>query len=483
MPRCSLPLSLLVGVLTMNAVAARIDVNSPAELTAAATAARPGDEIVIRDGSYRDWDISLSSSGTAAQPIVVCAQTPGQVRLSGNSRLRISGDYVTVSGLCFQDGQTQGEVWLLSGFYERITDCALMNYRDGGHKWIRIQSGRQNRLDHNAILGKTEKDVTLQIDVSESEELNHHRIDHNYFGPRPRGRGNGWETIRNGYSHQQNNPAYNLFEYNLFYRCDGENEIISGKSSHNTYRYNTFRACAGELTLRHGKYNLVQGNFLFGQGKGGSAGIRIIGEGHRVVNNYVENTRGNGIYIYEGQDNAQPTGYQAGNDVLVAFNTIVNNGGDGIAVKDTSRTPRHMIIANNLVVGNAHAVCALSPEQLADSYSFHGNLAFDNPVGISVPSEAFRTADPLLARDDHGVLRPDSRSPVLGAAVNDYMDFGFNVDTDLDGQSRSQPKDIGADQVKGVGEVINRPLDTTDVGKFIGPAWMTVGVDKAPANP
>ncbi len=105
MPEHSLSFLLLTGVLTMNAGAARIDVTSPAELRAATAAARPGDEIVIRDGSYRDWDISLSSSGTAPDPVVVRAQTPGQVRLSGNSRLGISGDYVTVSGLCFQDGR------------------------------------------------------------------------------------------------------------------------------------------------------------------------------------------------------------------------------------------------------------------------------------------------------------------------------------------------------------------------------------------
>lgn len=436
---------------------------------------RPGDEIVIKDGAYQDWSLEVARSGSQGKPIIIRAETPGQVVLSGQSQLRISGDYITVSGLCFEDGLADREIWHVSGSYDRITDCALMNYRDGGRKWIRLQYGRENRLDHNAILGKTETDVTLQIDVADSEGLNRHRIDHNYFGPRARGQGNGWETIRNGYSHQQNNPAYSLFEYNLFYACDGENEIISSKSSHNTYRYNTFRNCAGELTLRHGKHNLVQGNFFFGEGKRGSAGIRIIGEGHRVVNNYIENTRGIGIQIYEGQDTAQATGYQAANEVLVAFNTIINNRGNGINVRDSERSPRDMVIANNLVVGNASAISALRPEQLAKSYSLHGNIAHDNSIKISSPSHAFRLGDPKLARDALGVLRPARDSVVIGAAVGEDQNLGYHVTLDLDGQMRPGRKDVGADQVNGTGRLINHPLTLKDIGRFIGPSWMTGG--------
>ncbi len=450
-----------------------IAVASDKELATAIAQVRPGDEIVIQDGSYRDWDIPVAGSGTASDPISIRAQTPGRVVLSGNSRMSIGGDYVTVSGLCFRDGRTTGEIWRLSGSHGRITDCALMNYKDGGHKWIRIEISQDNRLDHNAILGKTETDVTLQIDVSPSERMNHHRIDHNYFGCRPRGSGNGWETIRNGYSHQQNNPAYNLFECNLFHECDGENEIISSKSSHNTYRYNTFRNCAGELTLRHGKFNLVHGNCFFGGGKQGSAGIRIIGEGHRVVNNYVENTYGIGVQIYEGEDDAQATGYQAANDVLVAFNTIVRSGGDGIHVKDYPRTPKNVVIANNLIIGVTKAISDLSDTQLAESYSLHGNIACDSGMGITVPETAFRTVDSEWMRDSYGVLRPRSDSPVIGVAATGYMDFGFNVDTDLDGQTRpGGKKDVGADQVNGDGRAISRPLDVNDVGGLIGPSWM-----------
>lgn len=463
-------------------VTAQIHVSNPELLRDALDSAKPGDEIVVKNGSYQDWSIRLSCSGTNSAPIIIRAETPGRVVLNGDSRLQLSGDHVTVSGLCFRDGNASGEIWQMSGSHQRITDCAIIDYKDGGRKWIRILGGRENRLDHNFIGGKTERDVTLQIDVSESADLNHHRIDHNYFGLRARGSGNGWETIRNGYSQQQNNPAYNLFEFNLFHECDGENEIISSKSSHNTYRYNTFRDCAGELTLRHGKHNLVQGNFFFGENKRGSAGIRIIGEGHRVVNNYVDNTRGIGIQIYEGEDNAQATGYQAANDVLVAFNTIVNNRGNGINVRDSGRSPRNMVIANNLLIGNARAISSLSALQLSESYTLLGNVAFDNPIDASVPEGAIRAADPKLSRDVRGVLRPATDSAVIGAAINSYVDFGFQVDTDLDGQSRPAIKDVGADQVDGTGDTLNRPLDVRDIGTLIGPSWLAATDLRRPAD-
>ncbi|MBN2296913.1 MAG: polysaccharide lyase 6 family protein [Pirellulales bacterium] len=454
----------------------QIIVSNPDELTSSLGKAQPDDEIVVRNGSYNDWIFDISRSGTSSAPILIRAEVPGKVILSGKSRIEIKGDHVTIRGFWFKNGEADDAIWYMSGSHSRITDCALTDYKDDRCKWIRLKYGKNNRLDHNYISGKTKRDVTLQIDVSNSEKLNHHRIDHNYFGPRAKGWGNGWETIRNGYSHQQNYPAYNLFEHNLFHQCDGEIEIISSKSSHNTYRYNTFRDCAGELTLRHGKYNLVDGNFFFGQGKKGSAGIRIIGEGHRVVNNYIDKTSLAGIHIYEGDDDAQPTGYQPTNDVLIAFNTIVNSKSSGIQVREYGRIPRNIIIANNLFVGNASAVAGLSASQLSKGYSFHGNIAYSNEVPVATPQSAFKSLDPKLVRDSHGVLRPAEGSPVIGAATSDYENFGFQVKADLDGQRRPESKDVGADQVNATGEIINRPLDTSDIGKSIGPSWMKKGM-------
>ena len=141
-------------------------------------------------------------------------------------------------------------------------------------------------MDHCYLAGKTSESPTLQIEADGTP--NRHRIDHNHFGPRsPLGR-NGGETIRVGYSGQSMNVSATLVEQNLFERCDGELEIISNKSCENIYRGNTFLDCAGMLTLRHGNRCLVEGNFFFARNKKGSGGIRVIGEDHTVINNYID---------------------------------------------------------------------------------------------------------------------------------------------------------------------------------------------------
>ncbi|WP_167859691.1 chondroitinase-B domain-containing protein [Paenibacillus cymbidii] len=48
--------------------------------------------------------------------------------------------------------------------------------------------------------------------------------------------------------------------------CDGEGQIISGKTSNVTLRNNTFWNSVGSLTLRHGNNNEVYGNTFMGDG-------------------------------------------------------------------------------------------------------------------------------------------------------------------------------------------------------------------------
>jgi Chondroitinase B len=117
-----------------------------------------------------------------------------------------------------------------------------------------------------------------------------HRIDSNYFADRPVGRtSNGYEMIRIGDSATSNTNAGVVVENNLFKSTDGEIEIISIKSNDNIYRYNTITESAGTLTLRHGDRATVEGNFILGNEKDGSGGVRVIGQDHKIFNNYIAN--------------------------------------------------------------------------------------------------------------------------------------------------------------------------------------------------
>src|SRR5690242_14844269 len=85
-------------------------VGSPAELTAAIRAAKAGDVIVMRDGTWRDLNLVFTGAGRPGEPIKLRAQTPGKVLLTGTSQLRIFGRHLVVDGLVFQDGGGPREV-------------------------------------------------------------------------------------------------------------------------------------------------------------------------------------------------------------------------------------------------------------------------------------------------------------------------------------------------------------------------------------
>ena len=251
--------------------------------------ADPGRRRVARCRFARQWRAEN-------RPIVIRAATPGKVVLSGESRLRLAGSYLQVEGLSFERGHHDGDVISFRADSKRmarhcrITQCAVRDYngpdkKQKDTKWVSIY-GTQNRFDHCHLTGKTSPGTTLVVWLA--DEPNGHQIDHNYFGPRPSLGENGGETIRVGDSNWSQHSSQTLVESNLFERCNGEIEIVSNKSCDNVYRGNTFVECEGALTLRHGNRCTVEGNFFFGNGKKMTGGVRIIGEDHRIVNNYFQ---------------------------------------------------------------------------------------------------------------------------------------------------------------------------------------------------
>ena len=281
-------------------------VKNQAEFVTAEKKLVAGDVIILANGRWHDFEIKISGKGTKAKPITLISQDPGKVVITGQSNLRIGGEYILVTGLVFLNGYSPtGEV--IS--FRRSKDDVARNSRvtevviDGFSKPDRYESdywvgmyGKNNRFDHNHLSGKTNKGVTfaVRLDSEESRE-NGHQIDHNYFGPRPVLGSNGGETLRIGTSHYSMFDSKTLVENNYFDRCDGEVEIISSKSGGNIYRGNVFYHSSGTLTLRHGDGNLVENNVFFGGGKDHTGGIRVINRKQIVRNNYMEGLSGTGF--------------------------------------------------------------------------------------------------------------------------------------------------------------------------------------------
>lgn len=452
-----------------------------ADLNAAIAAARPGDAILMRDGTWQDTEIRFVGEGTAAQPIILRAATPGKVVLTGLSRLRVAGRHMVVDGLRFErcSGPAQFDAMEFrtsssktNGYARdcRLTNCTFIDCsppdKQTNTRFVSLY-GTNNRVDHCYLAGKTNLGPSLVVWLTGVPV--EHRIDHNHFGPRPVLGFNGGETIRIGDSTTSQTNARCVVESNLFTGCDGEVEIISNKSCENIYRHNTFRDCAGTLTLRHGHRNLVEGNFFFGNRKPMTGGVRVINEDQRVINNYLVDLAGEGPYaalcLMNGIPNSPAFGYDQVKRALVAFNTVVNcRESLVIGYISPKRTepilaPQNCTFANNLIVSTAGPLVRTMTAPLGTTWE--GNIIFGAAAGLPA-SAGLAARDPKLQQAADGMWRPAMGSSAIGAAGGKFA----AVTSDIDGQPRAAPSDVGCDQQSSA-PILHHPLTAADVG----PIW------------
>ncbi len=453
--------------------AAHYPVKTVAEINTAVAKVQAGDTLLMATGVWNNAAVVFKGNGTEANPIVLRAEIPGAVLLTGTSTLRISGSWLVVDGLRFVGGYSPSGavVEFRSGTaanHCRLTNCAIVNYNPAAkstdYKWVSLY-GTHNRVDHCYFAGKNHMGTTLVVWFP--YHPHDHRIDHNYFGYRPPLGENGGETIRIGTSDYSMENSRTIVEYNYFEACNGEAEIISNKSCENIYRYNTFVDCQGALTLRHGNRCTVEGNFFFGHRKSDTGGIRVIGEDHVICNNYLDGLYGSSLKsampIMNGVPDSPLNRYFQVKRAVIAFNTLVDcrypliiGAGEDA---ELSLAPENCTIANNVIQGSFKVI---TREDTPVNFFWEGNFFWGTSLGMTQP-DGITFVNPGLALATDGMWRPDSTSPVRGAAAGNYP---FVID-DIDGQLRSAPLDAGADQM-GSGAVLRKPLTAAEVM----PDWM-----------
>lgn len=501
--------SAIIGCLVVHGGATRLRAaewfaQNPAQLSVALEKAGPGDRITMADGTWPDQEIEFNARGTTDQPITLCAQTPGQVVLTGKSILRMGGRFLVVAGLSFQGGDRKpanNAVVFRSkvgGEAEncRLTECVVVDYSPADRtiptNYVTV-NGRNNRIDHCYFSGKINRSAVLNVTFAPGSPPNHHRIDHNHFGYRAPFGENGAEAIQVGWSAAQQVDSRTVVEYNYFDTVSGEVEIITNKSCENIYRYNTFVRCEGALSLRVGDRCIVEGNFFFGHNAPHTSGVHVFGEDHRIVNNYFEGLSGTreklgvqygsgaAIVLMNGSSLVStgeprvlqfPTGgrlHPQVKRVVVAFNTFVDctsmiDIGVAFPPFDTvsNLRPSDCVLTNNLVTGiptDQIIRYSNTPEGLV----CQGNLVGAPDGGPAAPV-GFRAIDSQMLRDTHGIFRPSQNSAVIGAAVDGYPE----VQLDIDAQPRpGKRQDVGCDQYSATAAPPG--LMTPDQ---VGPRWL-----------
>ena len=119
---------LIVPCLVSSAFAAEVSVDT-----------MPGDTIILSDGTYTGpGTIDLTAYGEEDNPIVVRAETPGGVILTGEPTfVNITGSYLVLHGFHFKDIWTEGNwntllIRLFDAHHCRVTNCRIENVHQTG---------------------------------------------------------------------------------------------------------------------------------------------------------------------------------------------------------------------------------------------------------------------------------------------------------------------------------------------------------------
>ncbi|MEP1382305.1 MAG: chondroitinase-B domain-containing protein [Paraglaciecola sp.] len=466
-------LILLVGALALSvtssiATAKNFFVNSEVKLNDAIESVQAGDNIVLKNGTYKDIQIKFYGEGTEQKPITLKAETPGKVFIEGISNLHIGGDYLIVEGLHFRNGYSPTKALVRFkindekiAFHSKFTNNVIEEFtqldRHVTDRWVEFW-GQHNELSNNYITGKYNFGPTVMVELKGNQHVNnHHQIINNHFGPRPRKGGPHGETLQIGNSSTSMTPSYTSVEHNFFDRVSGEVEIISSKSNFNIFKNNVFFESEGSLVLRHGNYATIDGNMFIGDGESEFfGGIRVVNTGHWITNNYFYKLTGEKfrapIAVMNGIPKSPLNRYNQVTDVVVAYNTWVesptpwyfsvgsNVSQSAVLPKSEIRSARPIrtIFANNLIYNSTKAEYPIYHYDEVDGVTFKNNIS--------------NYANKTDVKTDGIVKQPVSMESVsqrLLVPNTNYTDAynGFDFDkitTDFFGTQRASRNSVGA---------------------------------------
>ena len=438
---------------------------------------KAGDTIVMRNAKWINQSIEFKGNGTELNPVVLIAQTPGEVVLSGSSSLSVSGSYLEISGLCFKAGTLSGKdiISFRTSSTSEAENCTLKNTaviscnpsdKAIENKWVSIY-GKNNTVSNCSFVNKTNMGTLLVVWL-ENDVVPNHTIENNYFGYRNANLDNtgkelnGQEIIRIGDSHTSMQTAGVKVTGNYFEDCNGETEIISNKSCGNYYSNNIFVGCKGTLTLRHGNNCIVDGNYFIGNGISNTGGVRIIGENHKVYNNYFEDLKGtdfrSAICMVRGKENSVPNEYFQVKNALVAFNTMINcSQSFSINYNNSTCTmpPVGSLIACNVVYNNSASSASKINVRIEKTKVTEMDVQWKNNFMNAGKYENFTFSSVEVNTDINPMMKyggtktmlyePEPRTGLSGFATSDFPE----ITVDIRGRDRTSQKLPGASQVSG----------------------------------
>ena len=166
---CKCAIFILVNVLSVLLASEKISVSSSEQLEKAISTAKPGTEIIFKNGHYNDLKVALTNGGTSAQKCVLRAETPGKVLLLGNSQILFNSNHWIVKDLfMYAEEKNKQNLVRFNAQFCRLTNCFLLRNGQGKflyHKRSDLDNEdtvipRYNRVDHSIIINFGKGDVS-----------------------------------------------------------------------------------------------------------------------------------------------------------------------------------------------------------------------------------------------------------------------------------------------------------------------------------
>ena len=464
-PTTSLASAILLMLLSSHSLAHEVRIANYSEIGVIA-AGKPDDTFILQNGTWRDATIRITAGGTKGHPILIKAETPGQVILSGSSSLEIRAPYVIVDGLSFKEGSVaKGAVIQFESDYGTVRNTAIVDYNPPDwhtpYNWV-LFSGSHNLLTRCFFRGKA--NMHALVENSESN-ARYNSTTKCYFKDIPfRARVNGREIVKIlGAGHvDASSPdgAYFTLEDNLFEHADGEGvEVVSLKANYNQVIHNTVIASIGSINIRRGSYEEIKGNVILGQGVAGAEGIRMSGSHNLIQSNFISGC-GYGIAVSSGEYWDKP--------LTPAY---VVNDRDG-RTPNKSRYPqnKYVTISQNVTVGNSGPDLDIGVEEYKKHWPENQN--------VLIPEEC--------VIENNRFYRPNGGISVIGKIPEsnpplDRLTFKPNTYADntiLGGKNTFAPASVGFKETPippgwSEGQVTAgfKPLTAAEVG----PEWLKDG--------
>ncbi|GGI57485.1 polysaccharide lyase 6 family protein [Winogradskyella haliclonae] len=473
-------------------------VSNNTQLQNAISNATAGTVIEFADGTWTDVQLSINVNATSTQPCIIKAQNPGSVFFEGRSNISIGGSYIIFEGVTFQNASgliTDGDkiepiIEFRDTSNNDCVNCTVRNIKIDSYngtasqetlkfKWIVIY-GEYNEVSYSSFIGKNGVGSIIN-DNHNNSTPDYSRIHHNYFADRiPVNNDvnglNDQDAIRIGVSTTSLSDSFTEVYDNLFNNWAGEVEIISNKCGSNKYYNNTFRDFQGTLTLRHGNNAEVYGNYFFGNENTFSGGVRVIGEDHKVYNNYFEGLRyrkpnGSGssatgaINVSNGKPNSELNEYYQVKNSEIINNTIVSCDLGirvGTAINSAlTLAPENLVIANNIMLDCSDSALQEITAPIGTS-NYQGNITQNGSWDLTNGTNSNQTVASGLLTSGTDFYRLALGSDAIDAGVGSYSYLTKDI---LNGD-RDANLDAGAEEYGASGTV--GPYKVSDVGTTIG---------------